>query len=116
VKLAGNLPLVFQAFGCPAAAVSGSSDSFQATWFGRAITHAQQVEQVRALFVFEFLDWSPKLFELAYGDVLSELSTLVGADFVDRFERWLLTTGLVRRSDATARPALAIFVEAASRR
>lgn len=112
VDRAGDLPVVFQEFGCPAAASMGASEDYQLEWFEIAFTHIAEVEQVRAAFVFEFLDWSPETFDLAYGSVIDLLAAEVGDGFAGRFEDWLLTSGLVR-NDGTTRPAFDLFVETA---
>ena len=108
----GDLPVVFQEFGCPAGEANGSSDADQREWFETAFAHVDSIEQVRAAFVFEFLDWSESTLELAYGSVLPVLEDEVGADFVERFRSWLLTSGLVR-ADGTTRPAYDLFLEEA---
>ncbi|MEO1059882.1 MAG: hypothetical protein AAFZ07_00585 [Actinomycetota bacterium] len=112
VERAGDLPVVFQELGCPAGEANGSSDADQLAWFEVAFEHLDSIERVRAAFVFEFLDWSPAVFELDYGSTLEGLTEEVGPDFVERFETWLLTAGLVR-SDGSARPAFELFLEQA---
>jgi len=114
VDRAGDLPVVFQEFGCPAGEANGSSDADQLAWFETAFDHIDANPQVRAAFVFEFLDWSDETFELDYGGVVGVLEDEVGADFVERFRAWLLTSGLVR-SDGTTRPAYDLFLETAPR-
>ncbi|MEM9039283.1 MAG: hypothetical protein AAGD33_05240 [Actinomycetota bacterium] len=113
VERAGDLPIVFQEFGCPAGELMGSSDDFQLAWFGEAFDHIGEIDQVRAAFVFEFLDWSADTYELGYGEVEQLLVDEVGQDFVDRFREWLLTSGLVRQ-DGTTRPAFDHFLEVAA--
>ena len=112
VARAGSLPVVFQEFGCPAATSMGSSDEYQLAWFDAALAHIAASEQVRAAFVFEFLDWSPETFALDYGSVVDVLIEEVGEAFTTRFEDWVLTSGLVR-IDGTTRPAFDLYLEAA---
>lgn len=112
VARAGDLPVVFQEFGCPASEIMGSSDEYQLAWFEVAYEHIATVEQVRAAFVFEFLDWSQETFDANYGDVTDLLVDELGQDFTDRFTEWLLTSGLVR-SDGSTRPAFDLFLETA---
>lgn len=112
VRAADDKPVVFQELGCPASDVNGSSEQFQADWFAAVFAHIATIEQIRAAFVFEFLDWSPVLFDAGYGPVLDEIAQEAGVDYVDRFREWLLTTGLVRR-DGTTRPAFAVYLQVA---
>ncbi|MEM7140742.1 MAG: hypothetical protein AAF548_06875 [Actinomycetota bacterium] len=112
VDRAGASPVVFQEFGCPAAPSMGASEEYQLEWFQVALAHIGEVEQVRAAFVFEFLDWSQETFDLGYGADVDVLAAEVGDGFVERFTDWLLTSGLVR-SDGTTRPAFDLFVETA---
>lgn len=104
VEIADGRPIVFHEFGCPAGALNGSSDEDQLAWFEVALEHISSIEQIRAAFVFEFLDWSEETFELDYGAVTELLESEVGGDFVERFRSWRLTSGLVR-GDGTTRPA-----------
>lgn len=112
VERAGDLPVVFQEFGCPASPIMGSSDDFQLEWFEVAYDHIGEIEQVRAAFVFEFLDWSQETFDADYGDAVDVLVAELGQGFTDRFAEWLLTSGLVR-SDGSTRPAFDLFLETA---
>jgi hypothetical protein len=113
VDRAGAKPIVFQEFGCPAGAKHGSSDAFQLAWFEAAFAHIDTIEQVRAAFVFEFLDWSEETLELAYPGIEDLLAAEVGQDFAERFREWLLTSGLVR-VDGSTRPAFDHYLDRAS--
>lgn len=113
IDRAGDLPIVFQEFGCPASELMGSSDEFQLEWFDAAFAHISDNDQVRAAFVFEFLDWSEQTYLLDYGEVEDLLVAEIGQDFTDRFREWLLTSGLVR-VDGTTRPAFDLFLEVAA--
>ncbi len=112
VERAGDLPVVFQEFGCPAGELMGSSEEFQLEWFEIAFAHIAEVDQVRAAFVFEFLDWSPSTLDLAYGADMDILAAAVGQGFADRLGDWLLTSGLVR-NDGSTRPAFDLYLEMA---
>lgn len=112
VERAGDLPVVFQEFGCPASTAMGSSEEYQLAWFEVAFAHIAELEQVRAAFVFEFLDWSQATFDADYGDVTEILVAEIGQGFADRLAEWLLTAGLVR-SDGSPRPAFDLYVETA---
>ena len=113
VERAGDLPIVFQEFGCPAGESMGASDEFQLAWFDAAFEHIDDIDQVRAAYVFEFLDWSDETYELDYGSVDGVLADEIGQDFVDRFREWVLTSGLVRQ-DGTTRPAFDHFLDVAA--
>lgn len=103
---AGDKPLVFQEFGCPASEILGSSVEFQAEWFEAAFRRIALEPQIRAAYVFELLDWSPELVE----DLYSELVAIPGLG--ERLNQWFLTTGLFAYEDTTARPAWDVFIEA----
>jgi hypothetical protein len=112
VERAGDLPIVFQEFGCPAGELLGSSEDYQLAWFQQAFDHIGAIDQVRAAFVFEFLDWSEQTWDLDYGDAEDGLVAEVGEGYVARFRDWLLTSGLVA-VDGTTRPAFDHFIEVA---
>ena len=113
VARAGDLPIVFQEFGCPAGVSMGSSEDYQLAWFELAFDHVMQNEQVRAAFVFEFLDWSQETYDLDYGAAEDVLIAELGAEFAERLRDWVLTSGLVR-IDGTTRPVFDFFVDVAA--
>ncbi|MEM9606202.1 MAG: hypothetical protein AAGA99_02200 [Actinomycetota bacterium] len=105
--LAGDKPVVFQEFGCPASEELGSSEEYQAAWFEAAFDAIRADDQVVAAFVFEFGNWSDELVELDYGEAFAaepELGWLF-----DRLGQWVGTSGLIR-PDATTRPAWEVYL------
>lgn len=114
VAAAAGKPVVFQELGCPAGytedSLVGSNEEQQRRFFEHAFAALAAEPRIRAAFVFQLVDWSPELFEDQYGDVPWEES--VPQVFVDRFEEWLLTTGLMTHDTGTPRPAWGVFLEA----
>jgi hypothetical protein len=111
---AGSRPVVFQELGCPAGhadgSLLGSSPAQQQRFFAHAFAELAAEPRIRAAFVFQLVDWSPELFATMYGGVLEGEG--VPQDFADRFEEWLLTTGLMTYTDGTTRPAWDTFLSA----
>lgn len=114
VVAAAGKPVVFQELGCPAGyaedSLIGSTPEQQRRFFEHAFAGLAAEPRIRAAFVFQLVDWSPELFEGQYGDVPWEEG--VPQVFVDRFEEWLLTTGLMTHDTGTTRPAWDVFLEA----
>ena len=111
---AGARPVVFQELGCPAGhadgSLLGSTPAQQQRFFAHAFAELASEPRIRAAFVFQLVDWSPELFATMYGGVLEGEG--VPQDFADRFEEWLLTTGLMTYTDGTTRPAWDTFLSA----
>jgi hypothetical protein len=111
---AGGKPVILQELGCPAGyaddSVLGSTPAIQQEFFRLAFERLAEEPRMRAAFVFQMVDWSPDLFQMVYGDDLAGMD--VPQDFVDRFEEWLLTTGLMTHDDGEVRPAWSTFLDA----
>ncbi|MEM1332148.1 MAG: hypothetical protein AAGG08_01710 [Actinomycetota bacterium] len=107
---ADGRPVVFQELGCPASAELGSSDEFQADWMEAAFDRIAAEPDVRAAYVFEFVDWSDDLVGFAYDELLAAPEErAVLALLAD----WLGTSGLVRQ-DLTTRPVFDVYLDAAA--
>ncbi|MBD3221910.1 hypothetical protein GF314_11775 [bacterium] len=110
---AGKL-VILQELGCPAGypvdSALGATPAIQQEFFRLAFARLAAEPRLRAAFVFQMVDWSPDLFQMVYGDFLDAID--LPQDFVDRFEEWLLTTGLMTYDEGEVRPAWSTFLDA----
>ncbi len=109
----GKLVLI-QELGCPAGwaggpSVIGTSNATQAEFFRLATRGIRARPSIRAAYVFQLVDWSETLTKRYIQLLESENLPQV---FIDSFEEWLRTTGLVTFEQGTIRPAWLVFSEA----
>ena len=106
--------VVFQELGCPAGyaedSLLGSTPEQQRRFFAHAFAGLAAEPRIRAAFVFQLVDWSPELFAFMYDGVFEGEG--VPQDFADRFEEWLLTTGMMTYEEGATRPAWDVFLAA----
>lgn len=107
IGLAGDKPVVFQEFGCPASEALGSSEEFQSEWFEEAFRLIRADDQIVAAYVFELANWSDELIDLDYGEAIAAEPEL--GWFFERLAEWLRTSGLIRQ-DASTRPSWDVYL------
>ena len=74
---AANKEVIFQEFGCPAGfsdrpTVLGASPERQREYFEVGFSRIHSEPRIRAVYVFQLVDWSFELFDLLYGDLGAE--------------------------------------------
>ncbi|GEM_PF-855375 len=111
---AGDKPVVFHELGCPSGRDEGKrvteyTPALQEAFFRFFFERMRKVKRIRAAFVFQMVDWSPKtaaLFEKALE------KEKVPRAFIDAFMESLLTMGLLRFPGGEEKPAWKAFLEA----
>lgn len=111
---ADGRPMVIQelgsAAGWPSGSTIGASEAEQAAFFEAAMTELRERDALRAVVVFQLLDWSPQLFDFFFGPFQPFFPPLAYEQQRETYQ----TLGLLRWSDGTARPAWNAFLDGAN--
>ncbi|MEL6547283.1 MAG: hypothetical protein AAFQ82_21845, partial [Myxococcota bacterium] len=103
--------IILQELGAPSGldgtSPMGASVALQRDFIERSLRACRDNDRVRAAFVFQLIDWTPR----SIAALTPELEGEVPTDFLERFEEWFLTIGMLDRR-GRPRPAWSVFLNA----
>jgi hypothetical protein len=112
---ANGLPMVIQEFGCESGytdkpSQTGTSPEIQAAFYAAVLDETRKRENLRAVFSFQLLDWSPALTQSLLDSFPDQ-----SPEFLEPQREIYTTIGMVSWLDGASRPAWNAFLEGANR-